>query len=435
MRASIPTWSSGLTTAGASRSPRGTASRSTSTRCCARGWSRTASRAPTRSTRPTRCRGRVLERVHDAALLARIRARRAERARGARARAAVVAGARRARPARRSAGRSRAARRALEHGDRHEPRRRHPPRGPRLRARLLPVQRRRRRARRSCAPRSSPSARWSSTATSTRATAPPTCSAPIRDAFTLSLHGARNYPFQRIPSDLDVDLPTGTGDDDYLEALSGALDVALGAAARPTSRSTSPAPTRGRATASAGSRSPRPACARATSSSSTACGAGAPVVRRARRRLRAGRPRHRRHQRGDRRRGRAPEAMEARGIEPLPQPCKGRVLPLSLRPRSEPQDDTEVQGSAGGLELRDRQPLLRRSPPTGSGSRDDIREVMRSLVPRGAGPGPGQARRRARSTSSRGYPRPAQRRARARTRAASATTRRSTSTRCARSPR
>ena len=46
-------------------------------------------------------------------------------------------------------------------------------------------------------------------------------------AFTLSLHGARNYPFQRIPSDLDVDLPTGTGDDAYLEALSEALDVAV----------------------------------------------------------------------------------------------------------------------------------------------------------------------------------------------------------------
>ena len=53
------------------------------------------------------------------------------------------------------------------------------------------------------------SARWSSTATSTRATAPPTCSAATRDAFTLSLHGARNYPFQRIPSDLDVDLASG----------------------------------------------------------------------------------------------------------------------------------------------------------------------------------------------------------------------------------
>jgi acetoin utilization deacetylase AcuC-like enzyme len=46
-------------------------------------------------------------------------------------------------------------------------------------------------------------------------------------AFTLSLHGARNYPFQRIPSDLDVDLATGTGDDGYLSALSEALDVAV----------------------------------------------------------------------------------------------------------------------------------------------------------------------------------------------------------------
>ena len=50
---------------------------------------------------------------------------------------------------------------------------------------------------------------------------------PDPHAFTVSLHGARNYPFQRIPSDLDVDLPTGTGDADYLEALDGALDVAL----------------------------------------------------------------------------------------------------------------------------------------------------------------------------------------------------------------
>jgi acetoin utilization deacetylase AcuC-like enzyme len=48
---------------------------------------------------------------------------------------------------------------------------------------------------------------------------------PDPDAFTLSLHGARNYPFERIPSDLDVDLPSGTGDDAYLEALSEALDA------------------------------------------------------------------------------------------------------------------------------------------------------------------------------------------------------------------
>jgi acetoin utilization deacetylase AcuC-like enzyme len=50
------------------------------------------------------------------------------------------------------------------------------------------------------------------------------------EAFTLSLHGARNYPFRRIASHLDVDLPTGTGDDAYLAALGHALDVAVPAA-------------------------------------------------------------------------------------------------------------------------------------------------------------------------------------------------------------
>jgi acetoin utilization deacetylase AcuC-like enzyme len=49
--------------------------------------------------------------------------------------------------------------------------------------------------------------------------------------FTLSLHGARNYPFSRIPSDLDVDLPSGTTDAPYLRALDVALDVALSRAA------------------------------------------------------------------------------------------------------------------------------------------------------------------------------------------------------------
>jgi acetoin utilization deacetylase AcuC-like enzyme len=47
------------------------------------------------------------------------------------------------------------------------------------------------------------------------------------ECFTLSLHGARNYPFKRIPSDLDVDLESGAGDDDYLTALSQALDHAI----------------------------------------------------------------------------------------------------------------------------------------------------------------------------------------------------------------
>jgi acetoin utilization deacetylase AcuC-like enzyme len=46
-----------------------------------------------------------------------------------------------------------------------------------------------------------------------------------RDAsvFTLSMHGARNFPFRKEPSDLDVDLPDGCGDAAYLEALELAL--------------------------------------------------------------------------------------------------------------------------------------------------------------------------------------------------------------------
>jgi len=49
-------------------------------------------------------------------------------------------------------------------------------------------------------------------------------------AYTLSVHGGANYPFRRATSDLDVDLRTGTGDDEYLEALAGALSVAFPAA-------------------------------------------------------------------------------------------------------------------------------------------------------------------------------------------------------------
>lgn len=48
--------------------------------------------------------------------------------------------------------------------------------------------------------------------------------------FTLSVHAAANYPFRRETSDLDVDLPTGTGDDAYLDALERALAQALPAA-------------------------------------------------------------------------------------------------------------------------------------------------------------------------------------------------------------
>ncbi len=42
--------------------------------------------------------------------------------------------------------------------------------------------------------------------------------------FTLSLHGARNFPFAKERSDLDVELPDGCTDDAYLQALEQALD-------------------------------------------------------------------------------------------------------------------------------------------------------------------------------------------------------------------
>jgi acetoin utilization deacetylase AcuC-like enzyme len=43
--------------------------------------------------------------------------------------------------------------------------------------------------------------------------------------FTLSLHGAKNFPFRKVPSDWDVDLPDGTTDEPYLEALHQALQT------------------------------------------------------------------------------------------------------------------------------------------------------------------------------------------------------------------
>lgn len=41
--------------------------------------------------------------------------------------------------------------------------------------------------------------------------------------FTLSLHGAKNFPFRKEPGDLDVDLPDGCDDATYIEALEWAL--------------------------------------------------------------------------------------------------------------------------------------------------------------------------------------------------------------------
>ncbi|MEO0650225.1 MAG: histone deacetylase, partial [Planctomycetota bacterium] len=50
--------------------------------------------------------------------------------------------------------------------------------------------------------------------------------------FTLSLHGARNFPARKQESDLDVALPDDTGDTAYGLALGDALDAAV-AASRP----------------------------------------------------------------------------------------------------------------------------------------------------------------------------------------------------------
>jgi acetoin utilization deacetylase AcuC-like enzyme len=45
--------------------------------------------------------------------------------------------------------------------------------------------------------------------------------------FTFSIHGGRNFPFRKETSDLDVTLPDGTGDEEYLEQLERALECIL----------------------------------------------------------------------------------------------------------------------------------------------------------------------------------------------------------------
>jgi acetoin utilization deacetylase AcuC-like enzyme len=43
-------------------------------------------------------------------------------------------------------------------------------------------------------------------------------------AFTFSMHGAKNFPLRKSPSDLDIELPDGTGDDAYLSLLETGLN-------------------------------------------------------------------------------------------------------------------------------------------------------------------------------------------------------------------
>jgi acetoin utilization deacetylase AcuC-like enzyme len=41
--------------------------------------------------------------------------------------------------------------------------------------------------------------------------------------FTMSIHGARNFPLRKQPGSLDVPLEDGTGDEEYLERLEEAV--------------------------------------------------------------------------------------------------------------------------------------------------------------------------------------------------------------------
>lgn len=47
------------------------------------------------------------------------------------------------------------------------------------------------------------------------------------DVFTISLHQHNNYPLWKPPSSIDVDLPDGAGDDDYVAWLDNALSSGL----------------------------------------------------------------------------------------------------------------------------------------------------------------------------------------------------------------
>src|SRR5581483_10788080 len=47
------------------------------------------------------------------------------------------------------------------------------------------------------------------------------------DVFTISLHQEHNYPAFKPPSSIDVDLPDGIGDEQYLAWLDNALSSGL----------------------------------------------------------------------------------------------------------------------------------------------------------------------------------------------------------------
>jgi acetoin utilization deacetylase AcuC-like enzyme len=47
------------------------------------------------------------------------------------------------------------------------------------------------------------------------------------EVFTLSVHGANNYPFRKEPGDLDLELPDGAGDEEFLNAVREGVARAL----------------------------------------------------------------------------------------------------------------------------------------------------------------------------------------------------------------
>jgi acetoin utilization deacetylase AcuC-like enzyme len=53
-------------------------------------------------------------------------------------------------------------------------------------------------------------------------------SARAGDVFTISLHQQNNYPVFKPPSSLDLNLPDGIGDAEYLACVGDALSLGLG---------------------------------------------------------------------------------------------------------------------------------------------------------------------------------------------------------------